>query len=81
MVQEISGSQALAMGAIKAGVQFVTGYPGSPSTSVVDALLQLASDELRIEWAINEKSAFDAALGCRWPESDPSSASRASDSM
>ncbi len=51
------------MGAIKAGVQFVTGYPGSPSTSVVDALLQLASDELRIEWAINEKSAFDAALG------------------
>jgi indolepyruvate ferredoxin oxidoreductase alpha subunit len=63
MAQEITGSQALAMGAIEAGVQFVTGYPGAPSTSVVDALLQLASDRLRIEWAINEKSAFDAALG------------------
>jgi indolepyruvate ferredoxin oxidoreductase alpha subunit len=63
MMQEITGSQALAVGAIEAGVQFVTGYPGSPSTSVVDALLRLASDRLRIEWAINEKSAFDAALG------------------
>jgi indolepyruvate ferredoxin oxidoreductase alpha subunit len=63
MVQEMTGSQALAVGAIDAGVQFVTGYPGSPSTSVVDALLQLAGDELRIEWAINEKSAFDEALG------------------
>lgn len=63
MIQEMTGSQALARGAIEAGVQFATGYPGSPSTSVVDALLQLASDQLRIEWAVNEKSAFDAALG------------------
>ena len=63
MLKEITGSQALARGAIEAGVQFVTGYPGSPSTSVVNALLQLASDRLHIEWAINEKSAFDAALG------------------
>lgn len=61
--QEISGSQVLAYGAIEAGVQFVTGYPGSPSTSVVDALKHLADDRLRIEWAINEKSAFDSAFG------------------
>jgi indolepyruvate ferredoxin oxidoreductase alpha subunit len=30
---------------------------------VVDALLHLAGDQVRIEWAINEKSAFDAAFG------------------
>ena len=42
MPQEISGSQVLAYGALEAGVQFVTGYPGSPSTSVVDALKALA---------------------------------------
>jgi indolepyruvate ferredoxin oxidoreductase alpha subunit len=48
---------------MEAGAQFVTGYPGSPSTAVVEALLDLAGDRIRIEWAINEKSAFDAAFG------------------
>lgn len=63
MVREVSGSEALALGALQAGVQFVTGYPGSPATATVDALLRAADNRLRIEWAINEKSAFDAALG------------------
>ena len=61
--QVISGSEIIAHGAMEAGLQFVTGYPGSPSTSVVDALLHLAGEQPRIEWAINEKSAFDAAFG------------------
>ena len=57
------GSEALAHAALEAGVQFVTGYPGSPSTGTVEALLRLNQPEVRIEWAINEKSAFDAAFG------------------
>ena len=60
---EITGSQLLAHAALEAGVDYVTGYPGSPATGVVDALLQLAGDQVRIEWAVNEKSAFDAAFG------------------
>ncbi len=60
---QITGSQALAYGALEAGVQFVTGYPGSPSTATVEALLRLAGDRVRIEWSINEKSGFDAAFG------------------
>ena len=60
---EITGSEALAHGALEAGVRFVTGYPGSPSTSTVEALLRLAGEGVRIEWATNEKSAFDAAFG------------------
>jgi indolepyruvate ferredoxin oxidoreductase alpha subunit len=63
LTNKITGSEALARGALDAGVQFVTGYPGSPATAVVDALLRLAGDDVRIEWAINEKSAFDAAFG------------------
>lgn len=59
----IPASQLLAYGALEAGVQFVTGYPGSPSTAVVEALLAHAGERIRIEWAINEKSAFDAAFG------------------
>ncbi len=61
--REITGSEALAYGALEAGVQLVTGYPGSPATGVVDALLRLADGQPRIEWAINEKSAFDTAFG------------------
>lgn len=59
----ITGSEALAWGALDARVQMVTGYPGSPSTATVDALLRLAGPGVQIEWAINEKSAFDAAFG------------------
>jgi indolepyruvate ferredoxin oxidoreductase alpha subunit len=62
-VQTISGSEALAYGALDAGVRFVTGYPGSPSTATVEALVCLAPDQVSVEWAINEKSAFDAAFG------------------
>ncbi|MGQ9552613.1 MAG: indolepyruvate ferredoxin oxidoreductase subunit alpha, partial [Anaerolineae bacterium] len=56
-------SEALALGALDAGVAFVTGYPGSPSTAVVEALLRLADEQVHIEWATNERSAFDAAFG------------------
>jgi indolepyruvate ferredoxin oxidoreductase, alpha subunit len=58
----IQGSEALALGALDAGVQFVTGYPGSPSTETFEALLHAAGDLLDVEWATNEKSALDAAL-------------------
>lgn len=68
---EITGSEALAYGALEAGVRYVTGYPGSPSTATFEALLRLADSPphgdinppITIEWAINEKSAFDAAFG------------------
>lgn len=60
---EITGSEALAFGAIAAGVRYVTGYPGSPSTATVEALIRLADPATRIEWATNEKSAFDSAFG------------------
>ena len=60
---ELTGSQILARGALEAAVDYVTGYPGSPATGVVDALLEVAGGGVRVEWAVNEKSAFDAAVG------------------
>ncbi len=59
----ISGSQALAYGAAQAGVNLVTGYPGSPVTAAFEAFEKLADDPRRTFWAINEKSAADLALG------------------
>lgn len=62
-VLEINGGEALAWGAVEAGVQFVTGHPGSPGTAVMDELLRLDLAYTRLEWGINERSAFDAAFG------------------
>jgi indolepyruvate ferredoxin oxidoreductase, alpha subunit len=60
---KISGAEALAWGLIEAGVQYVTGHPGSPGSAVVDELIRLNPAHIRIEWATNERSAFDAAFG------------------
>ena len=59
----ITGSEAVALGALDAGVQYVSGYPGSPATGTVEALFRLDFPEVRVEWSTNEKSAFDAAFG------------------
>ena len=60
----LHGEQALAYGAWAAGVRVVTGYPGSPSSGVVEHLLAIsAPDEVHIQWSANEKVALETALG------------------
>jgi indolepyruvate ferredoxin oxidoreductase alpha subunit len=60
----VSGAYSLAHATIESGVALVTGYPGSPATSVVNALLQLtAPDQVRVEWTSNEKVAIEIAFG------------------
>ncbi len=57
----ISGNAAIARGAWEAGVVFATGYPGTPSTEVLEHLAQY--DEVQAQWSVNEKVAFDAGVG------------------
>jgi indolepyruvate ferredoxin oxidoreductase alpha subunit len=61
----LTGDQAIAQGAVEADVRVVTGYPGSPGTKVLEAILDLSRDnaERHIEWSVNEKVAFEIALG------------------
>ncbi len=60
----ISGAEALAQGAIDAGVAMVTGYPGAPATAVVDHLVRLTtSDAVHVAWNSNEKGAIEMAFG------------------
>jgi RNA polymerase primary sigma factor len=61
----LTGDQAIAQGAVEADVRVVTGYPGSPGTKVLEAILELSRDnaERHIEWSVNEKVAFEIALG------------------
>ncbi len=58
----LMGNEAVARGAVEAGVQLVAGYPGTPSSEVIETLAASSSDA-RVEWATNEKVAFDVAVG------------------
>jgi indolepyruvate ferredoxin oxidoreductase alpha subunit len=62
----LSANQALARGAIEGGVALVTGYPGTPSTYAIEALLRVPDLGFRVEWSINEKVAFEIATGVSW---------------
>ena len=61
----LTGDQAIAHGALEADVRVVTGYPGSPSSKALASILELSRDdaERHIEWSVNEKVAFEIALG------------------
>lgn len=58
------GNEAFARGAIEAGVQLATGYPGTPSTEIMETLIE-AGPELGFSafWSVNEKVAFDVGTG------------------
>ena len=53
----LSGNEAIARGAYEAGVQIVAGYPGSPSSEILENMTQYK--EIYSEWSVNEKVAMD----------------------
>lgn len=55
------GNEAIARGAWEAGVMFASAYPGTPSTEILESLVQYK--EVRAEWAPNEMDALLAAAG------------------
>ncbi|RIL12475.1 indolepyruvate ferredoxin oxidoreductase subunit alpha [bacterium] len=57
----LSGNQAIARGAWEAGVRFATGYPGTPSTEILETIAGM--DGVDAHWASNEKVAFEEAMG------------------
>jgi indolepyruvate ferredoxin oxidoreductase alpha subunit len=58
----MSGNEALARGAFEAGVTVGTGYPGTPSTEILENLARYKPD-VYCEWSPNEKVAFEVAAG------------------
>ncbi len=60
----LSGNEAIAQGAREAGVGVATGYPGTPSTEILEAIVRSDPErEVYVEWSSNEKVAIDVALG------------------
>ncbi len=62
MQELMSGNEAIARGAWEAGATVASGYPGTPSTEILENTVQY-SEDLYCEWAPNEKVAFEVAAG------------------
>ncbi len=58
----LSGNEAIARGAFEAGVTVGAGYPGTPSTEILESLARYKPD-VYCEWSPNEKVAFEVAAG------------------
>ena len=59
----LMGNQAIAYAAYAAGVNIACGYPGTPSTEIIETFAKIRDDESYVEWSINEKAAMEVAAG------------------
>ena len=70
MKKLLMGNEIIAMGALRAGVGLVCGYPGTPSTEVLETVAKLKAkgeiDDVYVEWSVNEKSALEVAAGAAY---------------
>ena len=62
----LMGNEAIAMGAIAAGVNLVAGYPGTPSTEVLETVAKHRPQDTYVEWSINEKTAMEVGAGAAY---------------
>lgn len=64
--QFIMGNEAMGLAAIAAGVQCVSGYPGTPSTEVLETVAKNNPGYIHVEWSVNEKAAMEVAAGASY---------------
>jgi indolepyruvate ferredoxin oxidoreductase alpha subunit len=62
----ILGNEAIAHACLESGVNFVSGYPGTPSSEVIDTLRAQKDPSYYVEWSVNEKVALENALAAAW---------------
>lgn len=60
----LTGNEAIARGAYEYGVKVATGYPGTPSSEILENIVQYP--EIYAEWSTNEKVATEAAIGAAY---------------
>ncbi len=62
----LMGNEAIGRGLIEAGCTLISSYPGTPASEILESAVTFAGDAPRpvhIEWSINEKVAYEVALG------------------
>ena len=62
----LMGNAAIAMGALHAGVNLVAGYPGTPSTEILETVAKCNDGSVYVEWSVNEKAALEVAAGASY---------------
>ncbi|MCG8471131.1 MAG: thiamine pyrophosphate-dependent enzyme [Desulfobacterales bacterium] len=56
------GNEAIVRGALEAGVAVAAGYPGTPSSEIIENLARVAEAmDIYVEWSVNEKVALEVA--------------------
>jgi indolepyruvate ferredoxin oxidoreductase alpha subunit len=66
MKQIIMGNAAIALGAFSAAVDLVAGYPGTPSTEILETIAAKNDGSVYVEWSTNEKAAVEVAAGAAY---------------
>ena len=65
----VMGNEAIARGALEAGISVATGYPGTPSSEVIERLSEVAGEaDIYTEWSVNEKVALEVAAAASFAE-------------
>lgn len=64
--QYLLGNEAIAHACLETPVDFVSGYPGTPSSEVIDVLRSREERTYYVEWSVNEKVALENALAAAW---------------
>ena len=63
------GNEAIARGLVEAGCQFMTAYPGTPSSEILPAVVAFGKElgfNVYAEWSTNEKVALETALAAAY---------------
>jgi len=65
----LMGNEAIARGALEAGVRVAAGYPGTPSSEIIENLARVADEaNMYVEWSVNEKVAMEVAAAGSFAE-------------
>ena len=62
----LMGNEAIALGAMAAGVNVVSGYPGTPSTEVLEVIAKRNDGSTYVEWSVNEKAGLEVAAAAAY---------------
>ncbi len=62
----VMGNEAIGKACMAAGVQVVAGYPGTPSTEVLETIAKENDGSIYVEWSVNEKAALEVAAGASY---------------
>ena len=66
MKEYVMGNGAIALGALAAGVNLVAGYPGTPSSEIIETIAAHPSEGVYVEWSVNEKAAMEVAASAAY---------------